>query len=427
MSSPLRAERQLSLGLSQPISHHEMLHRVAHGAVLYWEAAKDGNRWTKIDPGDPVEKLIPGFSGGADTYLTVNQFYGWRNVRLLKSLRCCYVDVDGTADLDLVLEALAAARMPAPSFVVFSGRGLHCYWTLQPTPSQALPVWQRIQDSLIKALSSLGADRKARDCTRVLRLVGTVNAKNGAEVRGLILTENVWTLHELADEVLGERIAKPSAKVFDFAAAGARKGKAAGRVRTGSIYDWWHLVYRDLVAIADHHWFGGVPPGHRDQILFLMSVSLSWFAHPSVLRDEIGKTARTFTPSMTDVEIDAQMSSVISRAQDAAAGKTILWRDAQVDPRYRFKAETLREWLGDLIAPELHGQLRALAPEEVIKQRKKERDAGRWSDRNTGKGYRAGNEERRATARLLQAQGRSVREIAAEVGASVSTVHGWLK
>ena len=61
---------------------------------------------------------------------------------------------------------------------------MHLYWLLQPTPSTALPVWQRVQDTLIKSLASIKADPAARDCVRVLRLVGTTNAKNGQEVRG---------------------------------------------------------------------------------------------------------------------------------------------------------------------------------------------------------------------------------------------------
>jgi len=424
MTAPPSAQyRQLSLDLSEPINHHDRIHHAAHGAVLYWESAKGENRWTKIMPGDPAQKILSGFSGRKDTYLTVNQFHAWRNVRQLKSLRCCYVDIDGNADLDAALDALQAAKVPAPSFVVFSGRGLHCYWTLEPVPAQALPVWQRIQDTLVAALTTVGSDHKARDCTRLLRLVGSVNGKNGQEVRGLVLSDAVWRLHEMANEVLGAR----KAEVFDFAAASARKRKPTGRPHTGSIYDWWHLVYRDLIAIADHYWFGGVPDGHRDQILFLMSVALSWFAHPDVLKDEIVHTARTFTPTLTVAEVETQMAAAISRAQTAASGQTVLWRDTQVDPRYRFKAETLREWLGDLIAPELHGHLRALAPADVIKQRKQERDATRWSGKNTGQGYRAGNEEKHATARILKAQGHSIRSIAAELGVSVSTVHGWTK
>lgn len=422
------AVAQLSLDLSQPINHHDRLHNAPHGAVLYWEASKAEKRWTKIRPGDPVAKIIAGFRGAPDTYLTVNQFHDWRTVRQLKSLRCCYVDIDGTADLEAVLEALQAARMPAPSFVVFSGRGLHCYWPLSPTPAQALPVWQRVQDALVAALTPLGSDTSARDCTRVLRLVGTKNAKNDAEVRGVILTDSLWTLHELADEVLGAR-AKKQAEVFSFAAASARSGKVTGRSRTGSIYDWWHLVYRDLITIADYHWFGGVAPGHRDTILFLMSVALSWFAHVDILEEEVFRTAHTFTPTLTEAEIRTQMAPVITRAQASAAGKTLLWHGAQVDPRYRFKAETLREWLGNLIPSDLHDQLRALAPADVVKARKKERDAARYEKRRDEylKAHSESADQRAATARLMKANGSTVKEIQAALGVSRASVFNYLK
>ncbi|WP_220810480.1 LuxR C-terminal-related transcriptional regulator [Noviherbaspirillum aridicola] len=439
------AVAQLSLDLSQPINHHDRLHASPHGAVLYWEARKSENRWTKVMPGDPVAQVISCFAGSPDTYLTVNQFFHWRNVRQLKSLRACYVDIDGMMDLEAALDALHAAKMPAPSFAVYSGRGLHLYWPLSPTPAKALPVWQRVQDAIVAALAPLGADPKARDCARVLRLVGTVNAKNGAEVRGVVLTDAVWTMHELADEVLGtrDRMSKTAARtapkmpvhqaeMFDFKAGAARKGKASPRTATGSIYDWWHLVYQDLVAICEHHWFGGVAPGHRDQVLFLMAVSLSWFAHTDILEDEIMRTAQTFTPTLLEKEVRDQMAPIIERARAAHAGETVLWRGLQVDPRYRFKADTLREWMGDLIAPELHDQLRCLAPADVIKARKKERDSkrdrvaeGRYQQNREA--YLGDVQQRAVSARLMHAQGVSMKEIAAKLDISAKTVSRYLK
>lgn len=422
---------QLSLDLSQPISHHEKLHRAAHGTVLYWEARKDDHRWTKIQPGDPVAQLVAGFAGGDDTYLTVNEFYGWRHVRQLKSLRACYVDVDGTDNLDDVLDALRAARLPAPSFVVFSGRGMHLYWLLQPTPCTALPVWQRVQDALVKALASIKADPAARDCVRVLRLVGTKNAKNGQEVRGLVLTDAVWTMHELADEVLGARESKRG-KVYDLAAAGARKGKKKSRKWTGSIYDWWHLVYRDMCAITDYHWFGGVPEGHRDRVLFVMSVALSWFTHPDSLHDEILATAKTFTPTLEEREVVTLMGPVLKRAEMAAAGERLAYNGKLYDPRYNYSAEGLRDYLADVIPDELHAQLRALAPAEVIMQRKKERDAGRdrvaeGRYKQNRAAYLQAAEDKAVSARLMKALGKTAKEIAAELGISRASVFNYLK
>lgn len=427
-----RGSTQLSLDLSQPINHHEKLHRAAHGTVLYWEALKDDHRWTKIQPGDPVEKLIAGFSGGADTYLTVNEFYGWRSVRQLKSLRACYVDIDGTDNLDEALDALRTARLPAPSFVVFSGRGMHLYWLLQPTPSTALPVWQRIQDTLVKALASIKADPAARDCVRVLRLVGTTNSKNGQEVRGVVLTDSVWTLHELADEVLGPREAKRG-KVYDLAAAGARRGRTnKSKQWAGTIYGWWHMVYRDLVTISDYHWFGGVPPGYRDRVLFIMSVALSWFTHPDTLYDEILATAKSYTPSLDEREIANTMAPVLKRAEMHAAGERLAYNGKLYDPRYNYSADGLREYLADIIPEELHNQLRALAPAEVILERKRQRDAGRdrvaeGRYKQTREGYLQAAENKAVSARLLKAQGKTAKEIAEELGISRASVFNYLK
>lgn len=433
----IKHQTQLALDLSHPIDHHELLHAQANGTVLYWVDEK----WKKVKPGAPVLGIVADFIGQDDTYLTVSQFNGWRKIRLLKSLRACYVDIDHNTDLDAVLSALKAAKMPMPSFVVFSGRGIHCYWRLAPTPANELPLWQNVEDTLVDALACVGADKKARDCTRVLRLTGTVNAKNGQTVRGMMLSTTVWTLKELADKVRVEKVpaedvpAGPKAKVHDLAAAGARKQRPATMLGTRpgrkpgtrSIYEWWYKVYQDLIVIVEHHWHQGVSEGHRDQLLFLMSVSLSWFTPVDSLQNEIGSTARKFMPTLTSREVETQMATIIKRAQDAQDGKTFTWRGEKVNPRYYFSAEKMRELLGDLIVPELHDRLRCLAPADVIKERKRTRDAARYSDQNTGQGYRVGNKEKRTAARLMHVQGHSIREIAARIGVSGSTVHTWLK
>lgn len=418
--------------------HYQKIHRTPHGTVIVWERLVPGKRWLKIEPYHPAAALLGPYQGKVDVYLTVNEFQHWRLIRNLKSLRACYVDIDGSTDWEDALEVLREAKMPAPSFMVLSGRGIHFYWILEPVPAQALPVWQRVQDALVNALTPVGADYRAKDCTRLLRLVGTINAKNGEEVIGRTLNNNVWTLHELADEVLGPRVQQP-ARVLDFKAHAARRrhqDREAGKQK-GSIYAWWYLVYRDLCTIADHYWFGGVPDGKRDTMLFLMANALSWYAHPESLSNEIIKTARTFTPTLTKKDVETYTRPILKRATDAAAGRKYEWQGKEVDPRYAFRAETIREWLGgtNLIVPELWPDLRALAPKEVIHERRREREKvretrnraaeGRYGANNTGQGYRAGQEEKRATARLMRAQGQSIRVIATALDVSVNTIQRW--
>lgn len=421
--------KQIPLDFSSPGDHAELIHSGdRHGTVLFWERqASDGKRWIKVRPTENLPAIAEQLKLKQDAYFSVNQFTGWRQVRLLKSLRAVYVDLDGQEDVNLVLDVLAAAQMPAPSMAVFSGRGLHLYWLLRATPSKALPVWQRIQDSILKALSSIGSDPACRDCTRVLRLPGTINSKSGLEARGLMLTGVEWDLHSLADEILGPRRPgrpKTTASVSDFNAAAARAGRRS--VLAGSIYGWWHQVYADLVMLTALEHGNRLPEGCRDRLLFLHAVALSWFAQPDAIESEILSVGRLIT-DFSDAEILATMSPVISRRNMADQGQKIVFGGREVDPRYFFRASTLRDWIGHDLVSRYADQLRALAPEEVIQERKKSRDAARWKDSYTGKGVRASNENKRATARLMAASGTSQRAIATELGVSQKTVSLWLR
>lgn len=419
--------QQLSLDFSSPGDHAELIHSGdRHGTVLFWERlADDGRRWIKCKPTENLPAIAEQLRSRADAYFTVNQFNGWREVRLLKSLRAVYVDLDGQQDIELVLDALAAAQMPAPSLAVFSGRGLHLYWLLRATPGKALPVWQRIQDAILKTLSAIGADPACRDCTRVLRLPGTINSRNGVEARGLMLTGEEWDLHSLADEILGPRKAgRPKASISDFNAATARSGRRS--VLAGSIYGWWHTVYSDLVKLTDLEHGNRLPEGSRDRLLFLHAVALSWFAQPDAIESEILSVGRLIT-NFSDDEILATMAPVISRRHMADQGHKIAWNGREVDPRYFFQAATLRDWIGHDIVSRYADQLRALAPAEVIQERKKLRDASRWQDSYTGNGVRASNEDKRATARLMAASGTSQRAIATELGVSQKTISLWIR
>lgn len=407
---------QAALELAGPLDHHEQLHHGQHGTVLYWERAIAGRpqRWRKIHPtASGAPEVIRSYAGQSEAYISVNQFDGWRLVKLLRSLRAVYVDVDGCTDVRLALDALSEARMPAPSIAVHSGRGLHLYWLLHPAPPNALPLWQRIEDALVHALEPIGGDPRAKDCTRVLRVAGTVHTGAGLEVRGQILSGERWTLHELADEVLGQRSAKSRGR-----GAEVRDIRPRQQSRTGAKYGRWFHVYRDLYRIAEHHG-GALPEGSRDTWIFLTALALSWFAAPDSLADEIQHAARLHT-SLSPGEVAAYVAPVIKRAQRAAAGETIEWGGQQVDPRYRFRRETLYRWCALLIDDDLLPRLRAIIPDSVARDRKRERDSARSNQ--SREEYEAPARARRAQVRELAAQDLSQRAIAKTLGVSRATI-----
>jgi len=374
------ALRQRKTGpIDTPLEHFELLHTPdQYGTAVLWERQGLGKRWHKLAPYDPyIPTLLRAQVGTRDCFITVNEFRWWRQVDNLKSLRALYVDIDCPLTLDEIDDALHAAKLPWPSLIVWSGRGVHLYWLHVPMPAQVLPVWQRCQDVIVKALLFAGADPAAKDCARVMRVCGTINAKNGAVVLGHIYDPEPWNWHSLCDEILGPRVEPKAAQVRDLATARADRGQ---RLRTGSIYDWWHLVYRDLLAIADRHWFGGIPEGHRDQFLFLSSVALSWFAHTDTLEAELTRRAQTWTPGLKAREVRAAIDSSLKRAQKAKAGEKVLWQGQERDPRYWYKRETLHGLMAPLIDDELAPTLRAIVSDEIREQHRRETDRA-WEEK----------------------------------------------
>ena len=419
---------QPQLQFDEPEQHYRLLHEKAYGTVLVWQPSYPGKRWQKLrGDGDAIAEFLNALEKDRDTYLSVNQFDGWRTIKLLRSLRANFVDIDlkdgqrPEIALAVALDELAHQRLPAPSFAVYSGRGLHLYWILHPVPAQALPVWQRIEDKLVEALTEIGADPRARDCTRVLRLVGTRNNKNGAWVVGETITGYRWPLQELANQVLGPRKPKKG-QIRDLAAARARQGKSATHAIRGSIYERWHKVYQDLLTLGRH--YGTIPEGHRDTWLFLSAVALSWFARAEALEHEIELLARSHT-TLKGSEVRKVIKTIVARAEKAARGEKFEWNGQLVDPRYRFRRATLYRWIHELIPGELLPELRAIIPDNVARERKWKRDSARWDDRNTGQGYRLGNAERAARAREMRAQGMTYKAIAEALGVSLDTARRW--
>ena len=413
--------------ISTPLEHFELIHTPdQHGTAVLWERQGLGKRWHKLAPNDPhAPALLRAQTGTKDGFITVNEFRYWRQVDNLKSLRSLYVDIDTNLNIQEIDDALHEAKLPRPSMIVWSGRGVHLYWLHEPMPAKSLPVWQRCQDTIIRALAPVGADKAAKDCARVLRLCGTVNAKNGAVVTGRVYDPQPWRFHDLCDEILGPRLEVKPAKVRDLATARAERGQ---RLRTGSIYDWWHLVYRDLLAIAENHWFGSIPEGHRNNFLFLSSVALSWFAHADTLEVELTRRAKTWAPDLKVAEVRDAIGPSLKRAQLAAAGEKVLFNGQERDPRYWYKRETLHALLEPLIDPQLAPSLRAIVSDEIRRQHKRETNAkyeatratrdrvaeGRYERKRDE--YQTSAEQKRATARLLRAQGKSWAEVALAVG-----------
>ena len=116
----------------------------------------------------------------------------WRLPMLFVDLDTYTVNLKG--DPDFLAKGLLTycydQSIPPPSLIVFSGRGLQAKWLLSSSlPRAALPRWNAAQAVLIDRLSAFGADKQAKDASRVLRLVGAVHSKSGQIARVVHVTE----------------------------------------------------------------------------------------------------------------------------------------------------------------------------------------------------------------------------------------------
>jgi len=407
--------------------HFECIHGAMgaprEGTAFLWNRPLAHGAWKKIKPNSPVERgfgLLKDLQGKTDCFFSVNTFSGWRTTPLLKTLNACYVDLDWgrplrSSDHQAILSFIEEAELPAPNLVIETGRGAHLYWLIEPAPARALPVWQAIEDRLIDALRPLKADPAVRDCTRMLRLAGSLNGKNEAFVKGYQRSAERWAIDALAHAVLGGHPELAPAKAAKRSARPCA-GRSHGPHR-------WLAVLNDLVRIG-RDW-KKIPSGHRDQWLFLCAVSVSWFASPDSIEAEVAALAQQYT-NLKDAEIKKAVHCALERARKAARGEKGFWRGAACDPRYRFKRETLHRLMAPLIRGETRHTLRALITEEQALARKTERDAARWAGAYTKSGFRKENRARVEEAGQLRAAGFSIVQIAKKLAVSCSSIKRWL-
>ncbi len=193
--------------------------------TLLWadSAAAPGNRQPvlKIQRAyrlDALPQVIEAIDPERDTWISQAEF-GQPNRRIVHLLRLglCFVDLDTykTPWRDTPPESLLRRflgycgdeGLPHPSLVVYSGRGLQAKWLLErPLPRAALPRWNAVQKELVARLEPFGADPGARDASRVLRLVDTVNTRSGERVRVLWVQWHAGEVRQYGFELLAETL-----------------------------------------------------------------------------------------------------------------------------------------------------------------------------------------------------------------------------
>lgn len=125
-----------------------------------------------------------------DLYISINSFYiPKRTIECVRQLNAFWVDLDyynipkyakkTPEQMIKILRKKKLFKKVEPSFFVASGGGLYIFYLIKDIPKQMASIWSKVEISIAKKFEEFGADMGATDISRVLRLPGTINTKNG--------------------------------------------------------------------------------------------------------------------------------------------------------------------------------------------------------------------------------------------------------
>ena len=163
-----------------------------------------------------------------DFYETVNTFSGnkKRSDKIFELMNL-YLDIDFKLSrvkvdvddekqiynyIDLLVARCREIKIPDPSQINFSGNGLHVFWIVDKVnkfndagkelfgsnAKECKKFYLNLENELVKNFEDLGADNNAKDLSRVLRIVGTSNSKNGKICKSIYLDDKSYKLEEFA-------------------------------------------------------------------------------------------------------------------------------------------------------------------------------------------------------------------------------------
>jgi hypothetical protein len=334
----------------------------------------------------------------------------------------------------------AEEGIPPPSMLIYSGRGIQAKWLLEGTiPRQALPRWNACQRYLVDRLEHVGADPMAKDASRVLRLVETVNSKSGEMCRVVHVQSGIdgqpvrynfeylaeallptarWTI-EQQRRALAEHIQRKPFKLVSV--SGGKTNNLKGF--SGRQLAWDRL--EDLRKLAKLR--GGVSEGSRMQHLFwrLNFLLLSGATNSKQMYHEASALARELDPQWNSRS--KELMTLFSKARAYESGERVSFGGKEYPPLYTPKNDTLINLFR--ITTDEQRQLKTIISSDMVLERDRKRHEIRRRtagavDRKT---YLDTANTKQEMAQSLRADGLSVRAIAKQMGISVGAVSGYLK
>jgi hypothetical protein len=334
----------------------DRIHRGNDGYITFHRKIRKGGEeeWNNLRSvqASKLAGMFPTFAADLteNGYFSLNAFYvPSRSTSRLRWLTCCFVDLDyhtlgltWSDAVGIVLREEEEGRIPAPSILINSGRGLWCLWILEKPgelvskPLEAhhtvVMLWSEVQRAIWKrfAMLNIGADAGARDGARVARVPGSINTKapiGQGRVRYLYTADDLnrpylYTLSDLAERfgVDGREGGAPVRKMIARAVEDSeltpeqvkrrndkRKGhRALNELRLEQFEAL--RVHRGGFADADHCAAGSNGCRNRAALLYAKFLRALKFP-PDEVEYHVGKLGEECAPPLSPGDIRAALSS----------------------------------------------------------------------------------------------------------------------
>lgn len=406
---------------------------------------EDSDFFTEAYPVHRLEEVLALHQNSqSDVWISQATFYRTRRtVENVRSVGLSFVDIDcddlpWAQDLtpvdraNFILQVCDESRIPRPSVIVHSGRGLHLKWLYtKAIPHPALPRWSAVEKHLVEKFRAFGADPKATDAARFLRLVATTNTKAAKQKsRCEVVYVNVestldgsicrYEFDKFADQVLP--FTRQQIREFRN-----RKKEQAQSKETKAQKVKWNpqsvnaMRSDDLEKLVEIR--GGMPEGKRMICLF-------WQMNFMCLAGRVTDDNFDAMASLLARKIDPNWNFRLGDLVTVRMKMRSTHRKSQDVKRIELYTPKTEKLISDLeITLEEQRQLKTLASASVKHERRKEaREARRRKANIMPRAlYLSRAEQRCARAHELRAQGLSIRAIAKELELSPASIAGYLK
>lgn len=391
--------KQLELFNAQ--SEAELFHNCQRAGFFSLLVANGAEKQQSSHPLLDMPRILSLVDQSKDTWLSQAEFCRPnRRVVNLARIGLLFADLDTYKEAwargktpeqqsDALIHFCESEGIPSPSIVIFSGRGLQAKWLLDTAlPRQALPRWNACQRELVDRLSMIGADQMAKDASRVLRLVNTVNTKSGEIVRPVYVHETdgrptTYSFDYLAEHLLPlsreqlqqnrEEAARKRQERADKRQLRLIQGdgnKSGLRRLSGRQLAWDRLDDLRTLAVLR----GGVREGERMLSLFwqINFLLLSGATNPQQMFFEAEALARQIDPSWWRPAYRSELSTLLSKGKQFAAGEMVEYNGKSYPALYTPKNDHLIDLFR--ISEEEQSKLKTIISTDIAAARHRKRD-----------------------------------------------------